>query len=404
MTQLRAMIVGEAWGRSEAMFGHAFIGAAGRELALMLAETGLAPFPEVMCPRCRVMVRLGTCPNCHGRTFAGELEMIAHWKRVLSTSAIALDNVFYHRPPENKVEFFFDKEGDRTLPPLKPGKYIRADWKHHVEGLWKRVTDARPNVVLAFGNTACWALLGQTKISALRGTVTLSPRLGVKVLPSYHPAAILRDWSLRVITVADLTKAAREIEFPEIRRPKRWITAHDHRDAKQPKRIALWEIAAWMANKDITRLSIDIESGYALYSRAELEKMTQKMRVILSNQIAMVGFAYDPAHALVVPFMDRTMPGLNYWPDVVDEARAWRMVIHMLTSSIPKTFQNGMYDIGRFMSIGIVPRMCVHDTMLRHHALYPELLKSLGFLGSIYANEVSWKQMYSNRETLKRDE
>ena len=33
------------------------------------------------------------------------------------------------------------------------------------------------------------------------------------------------------------------------------------------------------------------------------------------------------------------------------------------------------------------------DTMIMHHCLYEELPKSLGFMGSIYTNEASWKLM-----------
>jgi hypothetical protein len=44
------------------------------------------------------------------------------------------------------------------------------------------------------------------------------------------------------------------------------------------------------------------------------------------------------------------------------------------------------------------------DTMLLHHSMYPELPKSLGFLGSIYTNEAAWKLMRRDAEELKRDE
>ena len=43
------------------------------------------------------------------------------------------------------------------------------------------------------------------------------------------------------------------------------------------------------------------------------------------------------------------------------------------------------------------------DTMLLHHALQPESLKSLGFLGSVYTDEGSWKGMRKT-ETIKADE
>ena len=40
--------------------------------------------------------------------------------------------------------------------------------------------------------------------------------------------------------------------------------------------------------------------------------------------------------------------------------------------------------------------------MLVHHALYPELNKGLGFLGSIYMNEPAWKHL--RRESNKAGE
>jgi hypothetical protein len=41
--------------------------------------------------------------------------------------------------------------------------------------------------------------------------------------------------------------------------------------------------------------------------------------------------------------------------------------------------------------------------MLLHHALQPESLKGLGFLGSVYTDEGNWKQM-RNVGTVKRDD
>jgi hypothetical protein len=53
--------------------------------------------------------------------------------------------------------------------------------------------------------------------------------------------------------------------------------------------------------------------------------------------------------------------------------------------------------------MGLKIQNCTEDTMLLHHALYPELQKGLGFLGSIYTNESSWKNTY-RKTTLKKDE
>lgn len=403
MTKLRCIIVGEAWGRREKMFEHAFVGTAGRELALMLAQVGMLPPPTLVCVGCKKVVPTGDCPFCQTRNYVNDMDMIRYWRNAREKYGVGLDNTFCAQPLNNEIELFFGKDGNRAPAgpgALKAGKYVLPEYEHHVFKLWERLTAAKPNLIIPVGNTACWAVLGQAAISKIRGTVQISHRLGLKALPTYHPAAMLRNWALRVIILADLTKVAREYEYPEIRRTERWITTHDHRNGE---RLTLAEIDAWFA-QPATSMAVDLETGYALYSKQELKKMTSKMRVLLSNQISMIGFARDPQHALVIPFMDRNAPGLNYWEAPNDETRAWRFVKRGVQSPAPKIFQNGNFDIGKLMLMGIVPKNCVDDTMLQHHAMYPELLKSLGFLGSIYTDEIAWKQMYSNRETLKRDD
>jgi hypothetical protein len=55
--------------------------------------------------------------------------------------------------------------------------------------------------------------------------------------------------------------------------------------------------------------------------------------------------------------------------------------------------------------MGIAPNKCLHDTMLAFHALFPELPKGLGFLGSIFTNDIAWKQLRSAKsDSEKRDE
>ena len=176
------------------LFEHALVGYSGFELSMMLHEVGLGPKAADHRP--------------------SEYEMIAYWKRMREDFGIDIANVFNAKPEGNDITTFFTnrKEGDTTLPPLKAGKFLRPELRSHVEALWQKVLDVNPNLVVAFGNTACWALLGQAKISVLRGTVLRSERLAVKVLPTYHPAAVLRQWNLRPIVLTDLEKANREAQ------------------------------------------------------------------------------------------------------------------------------------------------------------------------------------------------
>jgi uracil-DNA glycosylase len=352
-------LVGEAWGRNEALFEHAFVGSSGVELARMIGQSRLAPEIDIRYP--------------------SQLDMIGYWKKLRLNHGIEVLNVFDSRPEDNEIEEYFTnaKEGVNTLPPLRPGKYLRPELLHHVELLWQRLSDLRPNLVIALGNTACWAVLGETKISAIRGTVKISPRLGLKVLPTYHPQAVVKQWNLRPIVLTDLEKACREAEFSEIKRIERWVTVEPDLD----------EIELW-SNLSADFYAVDIET--------------------FSGQISMIGFARSFNDAIVIPFIDERKPEWSYWDSKEDEVRAWRLVEKICNSPVPKVFQNGIYDLSYMLRAGLRPSMCNNDTMLLHHALFPEMLKGLGFLGSIYSDEQAWKQMRGKgnnlRTNLKRDE
>jgi DNA polymerase I-like protein with 3'-5' exonuclease and polymerase domains len=72
--------------------------------------------------------------------------------------------------------------------------------------------------------------------------------------------------------------------------------------------------------------------------------------------------------------------------------------------SIPKLFQNGAYDIAFiWRTTGIKTLGAKHDTMLLHHALQPEALKGLGYLGSIYTDHGPWKVEHRESLTIGRD-
>lgn len=332
-------LVGEAPGEQEERAGVPFFGSSGQELDRMLEQAGI--------------VR----SDCY------------------------LTNVLFTRPPQNKLDFFCVKKGDLPnaypVPPISQGKYLHPAFIPEVERLHQELRTVKPNLIVALGNTACWAIIRQTKISALRGTVCESP-FG-KVLPTYHPSAVLRDWSLRPIVVADLIKANRERAFPHIDRPQRFViynpTLDEIRDFVNEVRSA-------------RELSVDIETR--------------------NRQITEIGFAPSKELSCVIPFV---LPhpfgprGWNYWPDTESEVQAWLFVQELLNLPAKKIFQNGLYDLQYIWRMGFNVQGLGEDTMLIQHALYPELLKGLGFLGSIHTNEPAWKLMRTKgQEELKRDE
>lgn len=344
------MLIGEAWGAEEAKLRSPFVGSAGYELTRMLAAA------EIHRADC------------------------------------SLTNVFNLHPPGNDLSFLCGPKelgipgrnkllkGKQKEHQFYTGDYVKADFLGELERLADEIIEVNPNLIVALGATALWALTGKTTISKLRGTTLLSTTTvsNYKVLPTYHPSAVLRQWTHRPVVIADLQKAARERASPEIHRPLReiWI---------EPTLEDIHEFhRRYIEGVEI--ISIDIETA--------------------GRDITCLGISPSRERAIVIPFSDpRAMDG-NYWRSKADELLVWSYLRGLLENPHPrKLFQNGLYDIGFiFRSHGVKVAGAAEDTMLLHYCLQPESLKSLGFLASLYCDEGNWKDMRKHRRTIKRDD
>lgn len=269
-------------------------------------------------------------------------------------------------------------EGIPGLPPIFPKKYCPARLAPELARLHKEIENAAPITILALGNVACWALLGSSGIKRVRGTPSYYEHAGrrVKVLPTYHPTAIFRDYSLRPIFLADLEKLRRELQYPEIRRPVReiWI---------EPTLDDLMRFEKeYLLQAD--RVSVDIETS--------------------GTMITCIGFAPSPQIGLVVPFTDAAQADGSYWRTMEDEVAAMQWSRRQCLRPTTKIGQNFIYDMHHlWRNYGIPMNGRIEDTMLMHHALQPEMEKGLGFLGSVYTDEAAWKFM-RHKETIKRED
>lgn len=337
---MNIFILGESYGEHEEREQTPFVGPSGYELTRMLSEAGIHR------------------ANCF------------------------LSNVINARPKRNDIADFCGPRADavRGYPYLIKGKYLRSEFQPELDRLARELLDVNPNIIIALGNTALWAMLGTTGISKIRGTVSTSTHTvsGFKVLPTYHPAAILRQWELRAVTVLDFAKAARESLFPKVIRPEReiWI---------EPTLEDLEEFYNAYLSRAI-RIAVDIETS--------------------GQQITCLSFAPSPTISLVIPFTDPRRARGSYWPTREAELGAWAFVRRVLDHSAEKVFQNGTFDISfLWRAYGLKVRNPAHDTLLLHHALQPESPKALAFLGSVYTNEPAWKLMRERgKTTIKGDE
>jgi hypothetical protein len=205
-----------------------------------------------------------------------------------------------------------------------------------------------------------------TAISKLRGTVH-DTSYG-KVLPAYHPASVLRKWNQRGVTILDLFKARREMDYPGIRLTSRIIWA-------EPSVSDCWR---WWEEhgRHAERLAFDIET-------------------IRRCQISEIGFASSPTCALHIPFFWEEGKQYHNFYSLEDEVAVWQFVKHVLESDVPKAGQNCcQYDAYWLCKeMGIAIKNLVDDTMTMAHCWQPELEKSLGFLGSVFMDERRWKQI-----------
>jgi len=321
------MIVGECWGEHEQRTGRPFSGPSGSVLMSMLRQAGI------------------------------------------SKQDVHMTNVFNFRPYGGRIENIYTskKDGIPNYRPVTNGKYVHKKYQPELDRLGEEISITQPNLILACGNIALWALCKKSGIKRYRGSPLLDHTQNYKVLPTWHPASILRQWELRPIALADIYKAKDEMTFSDLRRPTRYIYIN-------PENLdELWEFYHNYL-KGEPFISCDIETK--------------------GGQITEVGFGTsDGKRALVVPFYSRKHKDGNYWPDLETELLVWGFVRHICKKH-KLVGQNFAYDMQYlWRTVGIPCPHFLGDTMILHHSMQPELEKGLGFLGSVYTREPSWKFM-----------
>lgn len=235
----------------------------------------------------------------------------------------------------------------------------------NVARLSEELEKASPNVIVPMGGTALWMFNGQRGIAKYRGSVSKADRLrpGAKLVPTYHPSAIQKDWRLLVLGVQDFVKAAAEAAIgPHVTYPKVELLI----EPNLPDIMAFAEEC-----KASPKLSVDIETGW--------------------GQIRSIAFAPTEERAMSIPFIDLRKPNRNYWPSARAELEAWKIVKGICEYPNPKVGQNFLYDIAwLFEKQGIGVRNYRYDTRLRHKVMYPELPADLANMGA-YTRLGTWK-------------
>jgi len=314
----KMFLVGEAPGAQEERVGIPFVGSSGKILNGMLRSAGIER------SQCRI------------------------------------DNVVNVRPSGNNFNVFYEDKSRRV-----PSQFLKSQ----IARLRNEILKVKPNVTIALGAEALRALTGLRYISKWRGSI-LNTSVG-KVVPTFHPASVMRQWSFRPITVFDLKRAREESLTPEYEEQKRdFITAPTLTQVRT-------EMRRLMRSEYV---SFDIETAKGGWPK----------------HIKCIGFADSSTHAICIPFIDKM--GGHYWSKQ-DEAEVWLKVSKLLAShDVKKIAQNAQFDIPVLSSFGVVVNNLYMDTMLMHSCLHPELPRGLDFLCSVYTKRPYYKDM--DREDL----
>lgn len=306
----------------------------------------------------------------------------------LSRAEVDITNVFNERPYSNKEESFFYKSaylksmlvelgykkkhidewmrGDPSTPPevaqyFKCPKFgqmgfLKPEFYHHIERLKNECVGRE--LIIPLGSTALWAITGRVGISSFRGTFLRCKWGEQRVLATYHPEYILKQYGDRPLVLDDLRKATSNRSPLE----RTLYVATTVGDLSYFERLFLKE-----------RFAFDVE-----------EEGTR--------QITSFSLAPTPTCCLVVPILDPDGPDwVPYWSRE-DEVEVWTWLKELSTRcDLTWIMQNCLYDLTQLLEYNIKPRGPIVDTMLLHHAHDIESPKGLGVLGSIYADAEAWK-------------
>src|SRR6185295_6078995 len=298
------------------------------------------------------------CPTYKDLT-TGQLFTDGETNRLLTDIGIRKESCWlstvskYHVPPHKKIPFAIR------------AKNAGIDMAQQISDLQNEINGVQPNCILALGSTSLWALSGKTKITNFRGSILHG--MGVKFVPTYNPAHLSWQadnpefkgyWNKQII-MFDAKRALYQSSFPEYIIPQRQLQiCHSSYELAQFR-------DKYINHK---RMGVDIEAHGTCLPMC-------------------IGLAFNAKHGMTVPLWNRD--GISSIPDS-DLVQCWIILAEILYEK-EIIGQNFNYDRDKIKRLGFIIRKLYSDTMLKAHAINPELPKGLAFNTSIYTEEPFYK-------------
>lgn len=342
------VIVGEAWGYDEQMAKAPFVGASGSEFTRILAEAGI------------------------------------------DRSKALLTNVMAAKPPNNEFWRYFN--GDTEIRGQYPNEHVLSELRR----LYAQLTAHPRTLVIAVGNYALWALSDccgskpvtgnkgfkqPTGIMSWRGSMIHTAEFvhgslfnPIPLLPIIHPAAILRQWDLRYITVHDLRARV------PMALSGNWI------NSTPPVFLAPPTYSQCISRLDHWLRCLD-NGPLRLAADAETYR----------GWMSCFGIADSPQFAMTIPFVKKVNKPthlLESWWTPEEEAQITFRLIRLLSHpNLDLEGQNFIYDAQYAANEwGVVP-YANFDSMYAWHVCFPGTPKALDYLSSLFCRyHRYWKE------------
>ncbi len=350
-------MVGEALGAEEEDYGRPLIGPSGHESYRMFEESGWTPHGSADY----IIRNLHPWYDHEQHRMRISNPNFLPLDKTLDEASIFITNICHSRPPGNEIARFFatKTEAKRDHIPLVCGRYPTESIQQGIDQLRRDIETIRPTIIIALGGTALWALTGLEGITKWRGSILKVENgpvgnFGIKVIPTFHPADVLREWPHRFIAIRDLKRAYIERQYSEVReKTKHYII-----------RPGFAEAIEWIEEQSQPALAekplgADIETPWGWWN--------------LVGHIACIGFSTSRSDAICVPLMcvaDKE----GYWPP--DREVEIVLAIRRLMTTRPLIFHNGVFDVMHIIRHwGFLPRW-TDDTMVMQHVRFPGLMGS----------------------------
>lgn len=293
----------------------------------------------------------------------------------LPREAAYITNVCKYRPPANKIEKWLTDnkaEAERNgLTHFSDGRWYNDLVKEGLEELPFEIERVQPEIIIPMGNAALWALTGEWGIMRWRGSeLWYGPH---RMVPTVHPAAILREMHLRRYFKHDLA----------VRVMAKMDTPGDGQEPSWQFQTGANEVTLQVLRAYRWILDHDTDPSGKIPIACDVE--TRRGR------IDCVGLGCSNGDAVCIPFTNAA--GEELWgdncADILTELR--EILTH---PNINLIGQNFIYDAQYFERD---PRfgyrvLCGHDCKIAEHCLLPGTDKDLVTLSSLYCDwHCFWK-------------